>query len=75
MTNQTQYCWIMPDHTFSDSWSQEQHERFIDPYMIKVAKEKGWRIMKYVIEVGENFSFPNQSHLAHTVQGNIKRRK
>ena len=43
--------------------------------MLKTAKEKGWRIMKYFIEVGEDFEFPTQSHLAHTANGNIKRKK
>jgi hypothetical protein len=62
----------MPDHTFSASWSEVQHARLFTDYSEKVAKEKGWRIMKYMIIVGEDFEFPNQSHLAHTAKGNIK---
>lgn len=73
--NPLRYCWIMPDLTFSGSWSQEEHERFFNDYMLKVAREKGWRIMKYFVELGEDFEFPNQSFLAHTANANIKRRK
>lgn len=73
--NQVRYCWIQPDHTFSSSWDQATHERIIDEYMLKVASEKGWRIMKYWIEHGEDFEFPNESFLAHKANGDIKIKK
>lgn len=75
MQNPIRYCWMMPDFTFSSSWSQEEHDRIIDPYMLRVAKEKGWRIMKYVIDHGNDFELPNQSFLAQNNKGNFKRKK
>jgi len=74
MKNVVRYCWILPDFSFSGSWSEIVHNRIMDEYTINSAKKKGYRIMKYMIVEGEDFELPTQSHLALTKKGNIKKK-
>lgn len=75
MKNQIRYCWLDPNLTFSSSWSEAQHDRLFTQKDLDAAAKKGWRIVKYQIVVGQDFEFPNQSHLALTSGGNIKLKK
>ena len=58
------YCWLTPELDFSASWDEKEHKEFFNRDRItKLANEKGWRLIKYEVLVGEDFEFPYKAKL------------
>jgi hypothetical protein len=61
--NIIRYCWLnINNGEFSNSWDIDSM-KYIDRDMLKLAKEDGWKLIKYECLTDDDFEFYNKMQL------------
>jgi hypothetical protein len=62
--NSNRYCWLkMPEGKFSNSWNQDEHDKYITKNVLKEAENTGWKLIQYACLNDTDFEFYNMMRL------------